>query len=77
MKWQHIFQLLGRFALMLGEHFARFTGLAKWNLMRDRRFVDDSFSFALTWNYWFNDAVSVASDLVLHGPFIGFYRSNN
>lgn len=27
------------------------------------RFVDDAFGFALTWNYWFNDAVSVASDL--------------
>ncbi|CAN6669998.1 basic amino-acid permease [Trichomonascus vanleenenianus] len=27
------------------------------------RFVDDSFGFALTWNYWFNDAVSTASDL--------------
>jgi amino acid transporter, AAT family len=27
------------------------------------RFVDDSFGFALSWNYWFNDAVSVASDL--------------
>src|SRR6185437_15406924 len=22
------------------------------------RYVDDSFGFALTWNYWFNDAVS-------------------
>lgn len=29
-----------------------------------RRFVDDAFGFALTWNYWFNDAVSMASDLV-------------
>ncbi|KAK4556285.1 Basic amino-acid permease [Recurvomyces mirabilis] len=28
------------------------------------RFVDDSFGFALTWNYWFNDAVSTAADLV-------------
>lgn len=28
------------------------------------RFVDDAFGFALTWNYWFNDAVSTASDLV-------------
>ncbi|KAL8937891.1 MAG: hypothetical protein Q9216_004197 [Gyalolechia sp. 2 TL-2023] len=28
------------------------------------RFVDDAFGFALTWNYWFNDAVSMASDLV-------------
>ena len=27
------------------------------------RFIDDSFGFALSWNYWFNDAVSVASDL--------------
>ena len=28
------------------------------------RFVDRAFGFALTWNYWFNDAVSMASDLV-------------
>ncbi|KAG6091112.1 hypothetical protein E4U14_001290, partial [Claviceps sp. LM454 group G7] len=28
------------------------------------RFVDDAFGFALTWNYWFNDAVSTAADLV-------------
>lgn len=28
------------------------------------RFVDDAFGFALTWNYWFNDAISTASDLV-------------
>ncbi|KAJ5381995.1 uncharacterized protein N7496_004423 [Penicillium cataractarum] len=28
------------------------------------RFVDDSLSFALTWNYWFNDAVSTAADLL-------------
>lgn len=27
------------------------------------RFVDESLGFALTWNYWFNDAVSTASDL--------------
>lgn len=26
--------------------------------------MDDAFGFALTWNYWFNDAVSMASDLV-------------
>lgn len=28
------------------------------------RFVDDSLGFALTWNYWFNDVVSTAGDLV-------------
>lgn len=27
------------------------------------RFIDDSYGFALSWNYWLNDAVSVASDL--------------
>ncbi len=27
------------------------------------RFVSPSYGFALSWNYWFNDAVSVASDL--------------
>lgn len=34
------------------------------SLFLDSRFVDDAFGFALTWNYWFNDAVSTASDLV-------------
>lgn len=28
------------------------------------RFVDDALGFALTWNYWFNDAVSTASDII-------------
>ncbi|RYP93665.1 hypothetical protein DL770_000196 [Monosporascus sp. CRB-9-2] len=28
------------------------------------RFVDDAFGFAITWNYWFNDAVATAADLV-------------
>ncbi|EKM80770.1 hypothetical protein AGABI1DRAFT_55831 [Agaricus bisporus var. burnettii JB137-S8] len=28
------------------------------------RFFSPSYGFALAWNYWFNDAVSVASDLV-------------
>jgi amino acid transporter, AAT family len=27
------------------------------------RFFSPSYGFALSWNYWFNDAVSVASDL--------------
>ncbi|KAL8646852.1 MAG: hypothetical protein Q9226_006684 [Calogaya cf. arnoldii] len=33
-------------------------------LGENSRFVDDAFGFALTWNYWFNDAVSTASDVV-------------
>lgn len=27
------------------------------------RFFSPSYAFALSWNYWFNDAISVASDL--------------
>jgi AAT family amino acid transporter len=27
------------------------------------RFIGDAYGFALSWNYWLNDAVSVASDL--------------
>lgn len=26
--------------------------------------MDDSLSFAITWNYWFNDAVSTATDIL-------------
>ena len=28
--------------------------------------MDDAFGFALTWNYWFNDAVSTATDHNAH-----------
>ena len=40
-----------------------------------RRFVDDAFGFALTWNYWFNDAVSMASDLVALQLVLQYWNS--
>lgn len=40
-----------------------------------RRFVDDAFGFALTWNYWFNDAVSMASDLVALQLVLDYWHS--
>lgn len=40
------------------------------------RFVDDAFAFALTWNYWFNDAVSVASDLTAVQLVIAYWNEN-
>ena len=40
------------------------------------RFVDDAFGFALTWNYWFNDAVSMASDLVALQLVLDYWNSN-
>ncbi|KAI4106913.1 MAG: hypothetical protein L6R37_001912 [Teloschistes peruensis] len=49
--------------LSLGE-MAAFLPVAGSFCTFASRFVDDAFGFALTWNYWFNDAVSTASDLV-------------
>ncbi|QPH10363.1 hypothetical protein C2857_001642 [Epichloe festucae Fl1] len=49
--------------LSLGE-MAAFVPVAGSFCSFAGRFVDDAFGFALTWNYWFNDAVSMASDLV-------------
>lgn len=43
-----------------------------WN----RRFVDDALGFALTWNYWFNDAVSTASDLVALQLLLEYWSDN-
>ena len=40
------------------------------------RFVDDAFGFALTWNYWFNDAVSTAADLVALQLVLQFWTDN-
>lgn len=49
--------------LSLGE-MASFIPVAGSFCTFAGRFVDDAFGFALTWNYWFNDAVSTAADLV-------------
>ncbi|KAL8715202.1 MAG: hypothetical protein Q9220_001160 [cf. Caloplaca sp. 1 TL-2023] len=49
--------------LSLGE-MAAFMPIAGSFCTFAGRFVDDAFGFALTWNYWFNDAVSTAADLV-------------
>ena len=37
------------------------------------RFFSPSYSFALAYNYWFNDAVSVASDLVAAQIILQFW----
>ncbi|KAF7919173.1 uncharacterized protein EAE98_009493 [Botrytis deweyae] len=49
--------------LSLGE-MAAFVPIAGSFCTFAGRYVDDGLGFALTWNYWFNDAVSTASDLV-------------
>ncbi|OTA95654.1 hypothetical protein M434DRAFT_393502 [Hypoxylon sp. CO27-5] len=49
--------------LCLGE-MAAFVPVAGSFCTFSARYVDDAWGFALTWNYWFNDAVSTAADLV-------------
>jgi amino acid transporter, AAT family len=49
--------------LSLGE-MAAFMPIAGSFCTFAGRFVDDALGFALTWNYWFNDAVSTGADLV-------------
>ncbi|ESZ91145.1 putative amino acid permease [Sclerotinia borealis F-4128] len=49
--------------LSLGE-MAAFVPIAGSFCTFAGRYVDDGLGFALTWNYWFNDAVSTAADLV-------------
>ncbi|KAK9767305.1 Basic amino-acid permease [Basidiobolus ranarum] len=48
--------------LSLGEMSTYIPVAGSFNTYANR-FVDEGLGFALTWNYWFNDAVSVASDL--------------
>ncbi|KAL3421769.1 amino acid permease [Phlyctema vagabunda] len=61
--------------LALGE-MAAFMPIAGSFCTFAGRFVDDAFGFALTWNYWFNDAVSMASDLVALQLVFSYWNSN-
>ncbi|ESK93656.1 hypothetical protein Moror_1473 [Moniliophthora roreri MCA 2997] len=49
--------------LLLGEMATQYPVAGSFNAYATR-FFSPSYGFALSWNYWFNDAVSVASDLV-------------
>ena len=48
--------------LLLGEMATQYPVAGSFNTYTTR-FFSPSYGFALAWNYWFNDAVSVASDL--------------
>lgn len=61
--------------LSLGE-MAAFIPVAGSFCTFAGRFVDDAFGFALTWNYWFNDAVSTASDLVALQLLLQYWTDN-
>jgi len=61
--------------LALGE-MAAFIPIAGSFCTFAGRFVDDAFGFALTWNYWFNDAVSTAADLVALQLILEYWTTN-
>lgn len=48
--------------LLLGEMATQYPVAGSFNAYTTR-FFSPSYGFALSWNYWFNDAVSVAGDL--------------
>ncbi|KAF4620986.1 hypothetical protein D9613_000345 [Agrocybe pediades] len=48
--------------LLLGEMATQYPVAGSFNAYTTR-FFSPGYGFALAWNYWFNDAVSVASDL--------------
>ncbi|RAH42021.1 amino acid permease [Aspergillus brunneoviolaceus CBS 621.78] len=61
--------------LSLGE-MAAFIPVAGSFCTFAGRFVDDALGFALTWNYWFNDAVSTASDIIALQLVLEFWTDN-
>lgn len=61
--------------LALGE-MAAFVPIAGSFCTFAGRYVDDAFGFALTWNYWFNDAVSTAADLVALQLVFSYWDTN-
>lgn len=61
--------------LALGE-MAAFVPIAGSFCTFAGRYVDDSLGFALTWNYWFNDAVSTAADLVALQLIFAYWSTN-
>jgi AAT family amino acid transporter len=61
--------------LALGE-MAAFVPIAGSFCTFAGRYVDDSLGFALTWNYWFNDAVSMAADLVALQLVFAYWSTN-
>ncbi|KAJ5085190.1 amino acid permease [Penicillium argentinense] len=61
--------------LALGE-MAAFIPVAGSFCTFSGRFVDDALGFSLTWNYWFNDAVSTAADLIALQMLLQYWTDN-
>lgn len=62
--------------LLLGEMATQYPVAGSFNAYATR-FFSPSYGFALSWNYWFNDAVSVASDLTAAQLVLQFWTDWN
>ena len=62
--------------LLLGEMATQYPVAGSFNAYTTR-FFSPSYGFALAWNYWFNDAVSVASDLTAAQLVLQFWMPQN
>ncbi|KAJ2931242.1 hypothetical protein H1R20_g5832, partial [Candolleomyces eurysporus] len=62
--------------LLLGEMATQYPVAGSFNAYTTR-FFSPSYGFALGWNYWFNDAVSVASDLTAAQLVLQFWTNSN
>ncbi|KAN0090996.1 Amino acid permease/ SLC12A domain containing protein [Tylopilus felleus] len=60
--------------LLLGEMATQYPVAGSFNAYATR-FFSPSYGFALAWNYWFNDAVSLASDLTAAQLVLQFWTS--
>ncbi|KDR75290.1 hypothetical protein GALMADRAFT_69558 [Galerina marginata CBS 339.88] len=62
--------------LLLGEMATQYPVAGSFNAYTTR-FFSPAYGFALAWNYWFNDAVSVASDLTAAQLVLQFWAVEN
>jgi len=62
--------------LLLGEMATQYPVAGSFNAYATR-FFSPSYGFALSWNYWFNDAVSLASDLTAAQLVLQFWTTWN
>jgi len=62
--------------ILLGEMATQYPVAGSFNAYATR-FFSPAYGFALSWNYWFNDAISVASDLTAVQLVLGFWDIPN
>jgi AAT family amino acid transporter len=71
------YPVAGMLCSLAGEPRSYISGRAGSFSTYATRFFSPSYGFALAWNYWFNDAVSIASDLTAAQLVLQFWTGTN